>query len=101
MYGFPLLRALSIITLEDLCTSYFCKEPDLTDAKLLDVHSYIVNDIQYTQKVYRLKDSSLYTKTTQDSDVSIKFLQEKLDESVKAQNFEVAAYLRDKIKSLK
>lgn len=106
MFGFPLLRNLSIlplksIDLETLLSSYFAIEPDLTDAKLLDTYTYVVNDIQYEQKVYRLKDGSLYTSTRQNTDVSKEFLQKKLDEAVKAQDFETAVYLRDKIKKLK
>jgi hypothetical protein len=57
MFDFPLLRALSVmplksITFEELMESYFGKqeEPDLTDSKLLDTHTYTAGDIQYTQK---------------------------------------------------
>jgi excinuclease UvrABC helicase subunit UvrB len=107
MFGFPLLRALSVvplqsISLEELMESYFGKqeEANLTDAKHLDTHTYVSGDIQYTQNVYRLKNGSLYTHTTNDSIDSKEALEKRLKELVAEQKYEEAAVLRDKIKRL-
>lgn len=107
--GFPLLRSFdpfeplytTNISFEELMKEYFGeRKVDLTDAKLLDTYKYDVNHIQYEQKVYRLKDGSLYT-TTKSTDASIEVLKKELDEAVAKQDFEKAAVLRDKLKSLK
>jgi len=107
MFNFPLLRALSIVPvptfeLDDLMNEYFGnKSVDLTDAKILDVYAYAVEGIQYEQKVYRLKNNSIYVETKPNAGVSIIQLEKELREAVIAQQFEKAATIRDKIKSLK
>jgi protein-arginine kinase activator protein McsA len=91
---FPLAQ----LTLEDLLGEVFdTKDVDLEGSKLLDVHAFVVGNSKYEQKVYRLKNGSIYTTTKQVEDEGLKFLQRQLDEAVKDQRFEDAVLLRDKI----
>src|SRR5688500_18830747 len=107
MFGFPLLRSLNTIpveavTFESLINSYFGeKEVDLEGAKTLDVYHYTVNSIQYEQKVYRLKNGSVYVATTSNTDETKNIFEEELKKAVAEQRFEYAASLRDKLKRLK
>jgi excinuclease UvrABC helicase subunit UvrB len=76
-------------------------EVDLKYAKLLDTHTYTVDGIVYKQKVYRLKNHTIYVDTTVVPEVSLENLEKELDEAVKTENFEEAIILRNKIKRLK
>lgn len=108
MFGFPLLRStfdplrLTEITFETLMKEYFGeKKVDLTDAKLLDTYAYVVNGVQYEQKVYRLRNHSIFVETDTNYNFSIKLLEEELKVEIARQEFEKAATLRDKISLLK
>jgi hypothetical protein len=83
------------------CLFGFDKKAELIDGTLLDTHQYTVGDLTYEQRVYRLKDNSIFVDTKQVKDTELESLTGKLAEAIKSQNFEEAAILRDKIKSLK
>lgn len=76
------------------------EEPDLTKAKLLDEHMFTVNDISYTQKVWRLEDRSIYTETKPSYLTELEVYEKQKAEAVADQRFEDAAVLRDKIARL-
>lgn len=101
MFGFPALFSvlpITPLTFEKIIEEHFGNEKvDLDDATQIDFHTYSVNGVSYKQKVYRLKDNSIYVETTQHSE-SLEELKEQLAKAVSEQRFEDAVWLRDRIK---
>jgi excinuclease UvrABC helicase subunit UvrB len=108
MFGFTFLRSSVFGQSDDLFSddflknlSGFDKEVELEGATLLDVHRYEVNDLTYEQKVYRLRDHSIFTETKTIRDSALETKKLHLAKAIEEQRFEDAAKLRDEIKALK
>jgi|ERR1700749_4035870 len=107
--GFSLLRGLSTMPLTQITLDEFVenmlygvkKEVDLTNARLLDTYTYEVNDIEYLQKVYRLKSGEIHISTENIDDKDSKNLRRELEYAIQREDFERAAQIRNRLKSLK
>lgn len=98
---FPIKTFGSIFSDEFLQNlSGFDKTAELEGATLLDTHHYTVDKLTYEQKVYRLKDNSIFVETKHVIDGEIVSLNQQLDKAIVEQRFEDAAILRDKIAEL-
>lgn len=85
---------------EDLRNA-FVPQVDYDGATLIDTYQYSIGEENYEQKVYRLKNHSICVEIENLADTKNKeSLQRRLTRAIKMQNFELAASLRDKIKTL-
>jgi hypothetical protein len=111
MFGFTMLSANTLNSLwndgdgsffpDELLRnmSGFNKKTNLKDATLLDVHKYQVGTMTYEQKVYRLKDHSIFVDTTTLKDTEEESYKREIAKAVSEENYEEAARVRDILKT--
>lgn len=79
----------------------FDKDTEIEDATLIDTYQYQEGNLTYEQKVYRLKNNSIYVETTNVKDSEIESLEKRKTRAIAENRFEDAAVLRDRISFLK